>query len=377
MKRIWIFLLAMLMLLTSCAVSNEENPSVGSSSELPTDGDNPEQDCVEAVKNVELPTLEADGDALVLDTSDYEMRLCHAGFFPDEYAAQKALNEFTEKYHWYGISGTFPFVNIDSKLESDIKHEQEEAIAQKVAHLYYALAMTDIELDGSEYYIYESNYPQFNSSELKNYRWAWEDFSADNSWIFSPLQPKEYTVPIEIDAAEMNINMYGFIEEQYCTELGIPYEERDVHWYDEGDVNHRHMIWNEETYAYWNAASLAEKTLFQDQYMKYVKKSMEEQYCAISGMTILNGDSRTEESYFAGSRAKNIRITINDEYVKELRLADTPAPQLIDLDYVQHTIAKPVHIEIEVLDSYAGTSDKVYITEIGVGIDSSLPQGLC
>lgn len=107
---------------------------------------------------------------------------------------------------------------------------------------------------------------------------------------------------------------------------------------------------------------------------EFIGLAPENRYAAVSGLTVLNGDSRTEECYFAGSRAKNIRITINDEFTKELRLADTPAPQLIDLDYVQHTIAKPVHIKIEVLDSYAGASDSVYITEIGVGIQTNLHQ---
>lgn len=89
----------------------------------------------------------------------------------------------------------------------------------------------------------------------------------------------------------------------------------------------------------------------------------------------MNGDSRTEESYFSGSRAKDIRITVNGEYFKEVTLADSPAPQLISLDYTQHTIAKPLDISIEVLSAYPGERPDVYISEIGVGIDSNLPQG--
>lgn len=412
MKKIWISLLALSMLLTSCAISNLENPSVGSSEELPTDrdkleqehverenpsegnseglpfsGDNSEQEYVEAVKNVELPALKADGDTLVLDTSGYKIQSGSGmGLTDDEVGEwgeerKERVKEFEEKYHWYGVSGVFPFTHMYWDIGMKIAGYGEEVttqelIAAKVANLYYSFAAANCEgEDGSEYYEYESNYPQFNSCNLGKYRWTgyWYDFhnydyfsdnhvneSEDTSeenkeWTFNPLQPKDYTVPIEIDVAEMDIYTYGYMEEQYC-------------------IEHRISQKNDWDYEYWDNASLAEKVFLQNQYMTHCWKALEEPYCAVSGLTVLNGDSRTEESYFAGSRAKNIRITINDEYVKELRLADTPAPQLIDLDYVQHTLAKPAHIKIEVLDSYIGTSDKIYITEIGVGIQTNFNQ---
>lgn len=46
------------------------------------------------------------------------------------------------------------------------------------------------------------------------------------------------------------------------------------------------------------------------------------------------------------------------------------------LDYTQHTIGKPLEITLEVLSGYPGETPDIYISEIGVGIDSNLPQGL-
>ena len=57
-------------------------------------------------------------------------------------------------------------------------------------------------------------------------------------------------------------------------------------------------------------------------------------------------------------------------------LKDTPAPQLIALNYRQNDATQPVNIRIEILDSYKGTSSKIYIYEIGVGFDSDMPQGI-
>jgi len=135
--------------------------------------------------------------------------------------------------------------------------------------------------------------------------------------------------------------------------------------------------WDFEAY---DALSLPERTAKQNEllntgmvYRDNCPPEAERCYAA-TGLTILNGDSRTEAAYFAGSRAKGIRITINGAYTKEITLADSPAPQLITLDYTQHTISKPLEFTIEVLSSYPGETAEIYITEIGVGIDSNLPQ---
>ena len=131
-----------------------------------------------------------------------------------------------------------------------------------------------------------------------------------------------------------------------------------------------------------NEMPLTELTALQNDWMTARAKESErynipepDRYYAVTGLTILNGDSRTEETYFSGSRARDIRITVNGAYSKELTLADSPAPQLITLDCTQPTIAKPVDITLEVLSSYPGETGAVYLTEIGVGLASNLPQG--
>ncbi len=246
----------------------------------------------------------------------------------------------------YGVPALFPFthweeIGICEGLKTAWKDDTlwcDEAYA--IARRYYSLALEFSSPDGTAYIAQESNYPQLLSAMI------WRLFGFDR-----PSEVTPYTAPIQIQAAEMNSVMDGWIS---GTE------------------------WNLDAFC---ALSLSEQVAKQNERLNVgsvyadVCPPESNRYYAITGLTILNGDNRTEETYFAGGRARDIRITVNGEYTREITLKDSPAPQLISLDYTQHTIAKPLDITIEVLSGYPGNTPDIYIAEIGVGIDSNLPQG--
>jgi len=74
---------------------------------------------------------------------------------------------------------------------------------------------------------------------------------------------------------------------------------------------------------------------------------------------------------------KKIKIIVNDEKEYICELEDTNKAQIINIGYKQNTIEKPVHFEIQVLDSYDGEySSDVYISDVQCAISSNIPQGL-
>ena len=94
-------------------------------------------------------------------------------------------------------------------------------------------------------------------------------------------------------------------------------------------------------------------------------------YEELHGFSIMNGNCESEEAYINNARAKKIQVTINDEIIKTFELKDTKEVQLLNFNYKQTDISKPINIKIEVLEIYEGkASNDVYITDIGFGIES-------
>lgn len=296
-------------------------------------------------------TTEAYGDMFSLKEAIYRTDGAWEFQRPDRYS----------DYQWYGVPELFPFVSLaDTGLCEGsfdwMTNTCDEAWA--IAARYYSAAIEYDAPDGTHLVWQESNYPQFCSDNLVDHRWYWACPGGD----FSPNQPASYTSPIQIQAAELNgiyIESTHFLDEESYQSLSLSdHTQGQNQWVTQCGMEER--LWCEEQGI--------------DDHLNYeIPES--DRYYAATGLTILNGDSRTEEAYFSRSRARDIRITINGEYTRELTLTDSPAPQLISLDYTQHTIVKPLDITIEVLSSYSGETPDVCITEIGVGIDSNLPQG--
>ena len=68
----------------------------------------------------------------------------------------------------------------------------------------------------------------------------------------------------------------------------------------------------------------------------------------------MNGNNESEKEYKNNSRAKKIKLTINDDKQYIFDLKDTNKVQIFDIDYRQNTIETPVKLDIEFLDKYNG-----------------------
>ena len=101
----------------------------------------------------------------------------------------------------------------------------------------------------------------------------------------------------------------------------------------------------------------------------------EDGFFEIKGISIMNGNNSTDDNWKTFARAKKIKITINEEE-KIVDLEDKKEVQLIDFEYKQNTIKKPIEIKIEVLESYPGIlSNDVYISDIRCGFGKSISSG--
>lgn len=99
--------------------------------------------------------------------------------------------------------------------------------------------------------------------------------------------------------------------------------------------------------------------------------STKEIYESLNGISIKNGNCKSEDSYKNNSRAKKLQVTINNKEKHIIELEDTMEVQFFDLNYKQYDIGTPITVKIELLEKYEGlVSDDVYIHEIGVGINS-------
>ncbi len=106
------------------------------------------------------------------------------------------------------------------------------------------------------------------------------------------------------------------------------------------------------------------------------EKKTNNYYYKIDQMLIVNGNNMSKEDYLLNSRAKKIKVVINNEKEFIFELKDTNIAQIFDVDYVQKTIDKPVNIQVEVLESYNGEKNNdIYISDLKFGLISNIPSG--
>ena len=100
----------------------------------------------------------------------------------------------------------------------------------------------------------------------------------------------------------------------------------------------------------------------------------EEYYYLLDSVLIINGDISSVENFHNNSRAKKIKVSVdNGAFVKEYDLDDNYDYQMLDIGYKTYDVTKPITIEIEVIDKYFGDkSDDVYIGVISPMIDSNI-----
>lgn len=173
--------------------------------------------------------------------------------------------------------------------------------------------------DTTKLYIQESNYSQFNTNKTS-------------------LEISPYTTPITIDVALLN----------------------SIYLSDENTTLKEHVT-------YQNSKLKEILKYYSD--IKQTDITKQKTYYKITGMLIVTDTN---------IKPKQVKITINNSQSKTYTLNDTDKYQLIDLDYTQNNISKPVNIKIEVLSTYENSSDStdtsLYIEDIKLGIDSNLPQ---
>ena len=145
-------------------------------------------------------------------------------------------------------------------------------------------------------------------------------------------------------------------------------------------IEYKIAIFNELYYdGYYDLDTLTKmqyEELVQKNDFKHYTNVPKNLYYEINKLLIMNGNNESEKEYKNNSRAKKIKLTINDDKQYIFDLKDTNKVQIFDIDYRQNTIETPVKIDIEVLDEYNGEkTNDVYISDIQFGITSNIPQG--
>lgn len=278
-----------------------------------------------------------------------------APYYEDYVRANENFRGHLRDYSWYGDMGLFPFTSYEA-------YGLDCGDAYGLDRKYYSTALEYDNPCCDHRVRQDSNYRQFNSELLNEYRWYWDQGyqkKDENGWYdvpFSPKKPEPYEDPIILDAVLF---------------AGL-FRDASYHYYPETHDG--------ESAPDWDMVSVFELAAEQGDWIEniYCRGFEHPAYTEVTGLCILNGDSRTEADYFFGSRARDIRITINGEYVVETTLQDTPKPQFIDLYYKQtgeghEGVAKPVHIQIECLSRYSGEVSDIYMMEIGVGLTTNHP----
>ena len=268
----------------------------------------------------------------------------------DEYEdAGNVVNLMTKWYSKDGSNKTLYQVN--AKLGEFIeKLANEENIQEsKDIEKYSSLLNPDLDDigDGTEGVLIGSNYKQYNINEK---------YTENDKRVL-----EAYKNPIIIKMGMIN---YSCLE-QLEGKKTILDKDGNVLKRNEPTIEEILKYQNEEFNSNWNYY-----------YYGLDEKDYKNLYFKLTGMTLMNGNNIDKESYNNYSRAKKVKITINNEKEKIINLLDSSEAQFIDLDYIQKTIDKPINIKVEVLETYKGNKyDDIYISDIQFGITSNIPQG--
>ena len=102
-----------------------------------------------------------------------------------------------------------------------------------------------------------------------------------------------------------------------------------------------------------------------------------EYYFSLDKMVIMNGNNLSKETYKNNSRAKKIKITVNNDKEYILDLKDTNKAQVFDLNYKQQSIEKPIDIKVEILETYSGEkTNDIFISDIHFNVTTNISMGI-
>jgi len=107
----------------------------------------------------------------------------------------------------------------------------------------------------------------------------------------------------------------------------------------------------------------------QNHFPSYYTKSDEDYYFAVDDILIINGNESGDY------KAKEIEISINDDYKKTFVLDRDKTIEVLDVDYKQYSILKCLDIKIRVLSTY-NDDNVVCFTDFYPYQYSNIPQGI-
>ena len=100
-------------------------------------------------------------------------------------------------------------------------------------------------------------------------------------------------------------------------------------------------------------------------------------YFGLDRIIIMNGNNSSKELYKNNSRAKKIKLTINDDKQYIIDLKDTNKAQFLNLNYTQKSIATPINVKVEVLEAYKGEkSTDIFISDIQFVVTTNISMGI-
>lgn len=193
----------------------------------------------------------------------------------------------------------------------------------------------------------------FGDSILNNILYSYTDFQGD---YFNKTE------------TETNYNQYNYLS-----------EDNKIQKY-ENIIKFKTAVFNDSRYDEYSdnsfLKSIDKKTKKQYEMLK-AEDNGDGKYFELEKMVVMNGNNTSEEDYKNNSRAKKIKVTVNEteEYIFDLK--DTNKAQIFELNYKQNTIAKLINISIEVLEVYGGEdSQDIYISDIQFGVTSNISMGI-
>lgn len=201
--------------------------------------------------------------------------------------------------------------------------------------------------------LYDTEYDYYYI--LENILYSYTDFAGD---YFSQIE------------TATNYNQYNYLSKSNKIE---PYEEK---------IEFKTAIFNLSRYNEYTEDGLlkdiTKKTKKQYEILKFENYNNNSgYYFGLDKMVVMNGNNTSKEDYQNNSRAKKIKVIVNNdkEYIFDLK--DTNKVQTFDLNYKQQTIEKPVDITIEVLEIYGGEKTQdIYISDIQFGVETNISLGI-
>lgn len=193
--------------------------------------------------------------------------------------------------------------------------------------------------DSTEILGVETNYPQF-------------DYDSDDKKIYKYNDSISY-------------KMADFYEDYYYLETSLNFDN-----------------FNSEVEKVMKS-SLKKQTEYQYNNLKKLKKwhgyreiNYKDLYYKVGKLAIMNGNNKNKTTYKNNSRAKKIRVTVNNDKKYTFNLKDTNKVQVFDINYKQNTVKKPVEMKVEVLETYDGDkSNDIYISDLQFTMETNIPQG--